>query len=312
MESEKKSRRNESIVNQTANSTSANREYPFLFPLAKNEIRIQFRENPTMVIRSQQPAVARIVSPEADPKRPSDNPALRPRSFGEYVGQRDIVERLRVAVASAKIRKEPLEHVLLYGPPGLGKTTLANIVAHEMAAHLRQTSGPACQKPSDLVSILTGLKEGDILFIDEIHRLPPALEEICYSAMEDRTIDIMIGSGTGAASVTMNVAPFTLIGATTRLSSLSSPLRDRFGNILKLDLYDESHLAHIAARSFGLLGYPDMPPETVSLVAMRGRGTPRIVNRYVKILRDYATIGRDITSTQTVREIFAEIGVDDE
>lgn len=151
-----------------------------------------------------------------------------------------------------------------------------------------------------------------MLFIDEIHRLPPALEEICYSAMEDRTIDIMIGSGTGAASVTMNIAPFTLVGATTRLSSLSSPLRDRFGNILKLDLYDEAHLGSIAKRSFGLLGYPDIPESAISLVARRGRGTPRIVNRYVKILRDYATIGRDIASPESVRAIFAEIGVDDE
>lgn len=252
----------------------------------------------------------RIVSTKALVADPRDEATLRPKSLEEYIGQESIKKHLRVAIDSAKIRRDPLEHVLFYGPPGLGKTTLSQILAHEMSAELRSTSGPAIEKQADLVSLLTSLKEGDILFIDEIHRLRPQIEEILYSAMEDYTIDIMIGSGTGATSVKMDIPKFTLIGATTKLSKLTGPLRDRFGNILKLDFYQDSELTSIVGRSFRILvqaGNEDI----YQFVATKSRGTPRIANRYVKILRDYATVGRKIEDLAVTEAVFKDLGIDD-
>ena len=253
----------------------------------------------------------RIVTPK---EKSSDNPAFqnlfRPKNLENYIGQKSIKKHLSVAISSAKIRWNPLEHILFYGPPGLGKTTLSNILAHEMNSHLRTTSGPAIEKQSDLVSILSNLEEGDILFIDEIHRLRPQVEEILYTAMEDFHIDIMVGSGTGAQSVKLPVKPFTLVGATTRLSALSSPLRDRFWNVLKLDFYDVSDIARILWNNCDMLGF-ELSPKILEIVATKSRGTPRIANRLLKILRDYHTIGKDITEISVLTEVFEDIGIDE-
>ncbi len=209
-----------------------------------------------------------------------------------------------MAIESAKIRDTALEHILFYGPPGLGKTTLSTLIANEMGSAIKSTSGPAIEKQSDLVSILTSMLEGEILFIDEIHRLKPQIEEILYSAMEDFQIDIMVGSGTGATSIKMDIPKFTLIGATTRLSSLSHPLRDRFGNVLKLDFYTQDELAHIIERSFEILEMEKLPSAVIDSIAKRSRGTPRIANRYVKIIRDYATVGKKIQCEADCKKIF--------
>ncbi len=249
----------------------------------------------------------RVVSRE---ERPTDNTSFqnifRPKTLEHYIGQKNIKKHLSVAISSATIRKEPLEHILFYGPPGLGKTTLSGILAHEMQSHLRTTSGPAIEKQSDLVSILSNLEQGDILFIDEIHRLRPQVEEILYTAMEDFELDIMVGSGTGAQSVKLPVKPFTLVGATTRLSALSSPLRDRFGNVLKLDFYEDTDIAKIVAHNCRLLDIT-LGSEALHMVAVKSRGTPRIANRLLKILRDYHTIGKDISDPVVLEEIFSDI-----
>ncbi len=235
---------------------------------------------------------------------------FRPKTLENYIGQKALKKHLSVSINSAKIRGNPLEHILFYGPPGLGKTTLSNILAHEMNSHLRTTSGPAIEKQSDLVSILSNLEEGDILFIDEIHRLRPQIEEILYTAMEDFHLDIMVGSGTGAQSVKLPVKPFTLVGATTRLSALSSPLRDRFGNVLKLDFYEVSDIATILGNNCEMLGF-ELSPKILEIVAGKSRGTPRIANRLLKILRDYHTIGKDITDIWVLTEVFEDIGIDE-
>ncbi|MBB1554039.1 Holliday junction branch migration DNA helicase RuvB [Candidatus Gracilibacteria bacterium] len=236
--------------------------------------------------------------------------SLRPKRLDEYIGQKQMKEHLKVAIESAKIRKTPLEHILFYGPPGLGKTTISTIIAHEMGAPIKSTSGPAIEKQSDIISLLTSLTEGEILFIDEIHRLRPQIEEILYSAMEDFQIDIIIGSGTGATSVKMDIPKFTLVGATTKLSSLSHPLRDRFGNIMKLDFYDESDLEKIIARSFVIMDFEKISKEAVESIAKRSRGTPRIANRYVKIIRDYAIVGNPVETRADCEAVFAKFGVD--
>jgi holliday junction DNA helicase RuvB len=238
--------------------------------------------------------------------------SLRPKTLREYVGQQAMKEHLMVAIESARIRKSPLEHILFYWPPGLGKTTISTVIAHEMGAPIKHTSWPAIEKQADIVSLLTSLTEGEILFIDEIHRLRPAVEEILYSAMEDFQIDIMIGSGTGSTSVKMDIPRFTLVGATTKLSSLSNPLRDRFGNVMKLDFYEVDDLAKIVARSFDILWHMSVAWDTVESIARRSRGTPRIANRYVKILRDYATTGRNIETKKECDVIFNGFGVDTE
>jgi len=267
-----------------------------------------------MVIKRSSSALSseeRIVTPKESVFDASkEEISLRPSHLDEYVGQKQIKTHLRIAIDSAKIRKTPLEHILLYGPPGLGKTTLANIIAKEMGANLRTTSGPAVDKPAELISILTGLETGDILFIDEIHRLKPQLEEILYSAMEDFAIDIMVGTGAGATSVRMDLPKFTLIGATTKLSKLTGPLRDRFGNVFKLDFYEQDELSAIVRRSFSILSLGSVPPVVASAVAKKSRGTPRIANRFVKIVRDYMTVGHSIENENACEAIFTKLGLD--
>lgn len=254
--------------------------------------------------------IERSVSPVQQHSDILQDFSLRPKKLDEYIGQKQMKAHLKVAIESAKIRKTPLEHILFYGPPGLGKTTISHIIATEMSAQIKSTSGPAIEKQSDIISILTSLQEGDVLFIDEIHRLRAQIEEILYSAMEDFQIDIMIGSGTGATSVKMDIPKFTLIGATTKLSSLSHPLRDRFGNIMKLDFYENDDLEKIISRSFQLMDFENLSKDAIHSIALRSRGTPRIANRYVKIIRDYAIIGHKLETKNDIEMIFEKFGVD--
>lgn len=236
----------------------------------------------------------------------SGEESLRPKKLSEYIGQTMIKKHLQIALDAAKIRNTPVEHILFYGPPGLGKTTLAMLVAAETGASLRHTSGPAIDKPADMLSVLTSLQAGDVLFIDEIHRLKPVIEEILYSAMEDYQVDIMVGTGPGATSVKMDLPRFTLVGATTRLSSLSHPLRDRFGHVWKMDLYEDADLAKIVERSAKILGV-ELGLDEAHEVAKRSRGTPRIANRLTKIVRDYHTLGK----LTELKLLFAEIHIDE-
>ncbi len=230
----------------------------------------------------------RLVSMESLPEDDGDNP-LRPRSLDEYIGQEKVKENLKVFIEAAKIRSEALDHVLLYGPPGLGKTTLAAIIANEMGVNFRITSGPALERPGDLAALLTNMDEGDVLFIDEIHRLPRTVEEILYPAMEDFAIDIINGKGQGAASIHLPLQKFTLIGATTRAGQLSAPLRDRFGMLMRLELYTPEELGQIVRRSARILGAPCTEDGSLE-IASRSRGTPRIANRLLKRVRDFALV----------------------
>lgn len=215
--------------------------------------------------------------------------SLRPKRLEDYIGQEKVKENLQVYIDAAKKRNEPLDHVLLYGPPGLGKTTLSNIIAAEMGVNIRITSGPAIEKQGDLAAILTNLNEGDVLFIDEIHRLSRSVEEILYPAMEDYALDIIIGKGPSARSIRIDLPKFTLIGATTRAGQMTTPLRDRFGVILKLELYTPEELSDIVRRSAGILGM-DISDDGAIEIAGRARGTPRIANRLLKRVRDFAQI----------------------
>ncbi|MCC7366167.1 MAG: Holliday junction branch migration DNA helicase RuvB [Dehalococcoidia bacterium] len=215
--------------------------------------------------------------------------SLRPRALGDFPGQERVKENLQIAIEAAKGRDDALDHLLLYGPPGLGKTTLANIVAQEMGVAIRTTSGPAIERPGDLAAILTNLKQFDILFIDEIHRLNRSVEEILYPAMEDFALDLVIGKGPGARSVRLAMPKFTLIGATTRYAMVSAPLRDRFGSVYRLDYYDAATLATIVARSAAILGVA-LPADAAMEIARRSRGTPRIANRILRRVRDYAQV----------------------
>ena len=238
--------------------------------------------------------------------------SLRPRVLEEYIGQEKVKANLRILLEAARQRGEAADHVLLYGPPGLGKTTLANIIARELGVNIHTTTGPAIERPGDLAAILTNLDERDVLFIDEIHRLNHAVEEILYPAMEDFAIDVMIGRGPSARSLRLSIKPFTVVGATTRAGRISSPLRDRFGAVYRLDYYEMDELATIIARSAGILGV-DIDPDAVQILARRGRGTPRIVNRLLKRVRDYAQVQSDghITEREADAAMLA-MDIDDE
>ncbi|MDI4644880.1 Holliday junction branch migration DNA helicase RuvB [Cohnella hashimotonis] len=236
--------------------------------------------------------------------------SLRPRYLNEYIGQSQVKDNMKIYIEAAKLRQEALDHVLLYGPPGLGKTTLSNIIANELGVSIRTTSGPAIERPGDLAAILTNLQENDVLFIDEIHRLHRTVEEVLYPAMEDFALDFVIGKGPSARSVRLDLPKFTLIGATTRAGLLSAPLRDRFGVVSRLEFYNEDELAFIVSRTSDLLGV-DIIGEASREIARRARGTPRIANRLLKRVRDYAQVrGDGIITEQLAHESLERLQVD--
>lgn len=252
----------------------------------------------------------RIMNSSYIPTEDELDTSLRPHRLEDYIGQEKVKENLKVYIEAAKIRKDTLDHVLLYGPPGLGKTTLAAIIAAEMGVNFRVTSGPAIEKQGDLAALLTNLQPGDVLFIDEIHRMQRAVEEILYPAMEDHVIDIIIGKGPAARSIRIDLAPFTLIGATTRAGQLSTPLRDRFGVISRLELYTPDELASIVTRSAGILGLP-ISHDGALEIASRSRGTPRIANRLLKRVRDFAQVkGRDIIDADIASFALTKLEID--
>jgi holliday junction DNA helicase RuvB len=231
----------------------------------------------------------RIISSEADQSEISLEQSLRPQTLRQYIGQDQVKKSLEIFIEAARLRKETLDHVLLYGPPGLGKTTLAVIIANEMGVNIRTTSGPAIERPGDLAAILTALEPGDVLFIDEIHRLPRQIEEVLYPAMEDFCLDIVIGKGPSARSVRLDLPPFTLVGATTRAGSLSAPLRDRFGVLSRLEYYKEDQLKNIVLRTADLFE-TKIDDQSAAEIARRARGTPRIANRLLRRVRDFAQV----------------------
>ncbi len=243
----------------------------------------------------------RLVSPEQMTAESSQDWAIRPKRFADYRGQPAVTDQMTIFIAAAKARKESLDHTLIFGPPGLGKTTLANIIANEMGVQIKSTSGPVIEKKGDLVAALTNLEEGDVLFIDEIHRLAPAVEEILYPAMEDYQIDITIGEGPAARSIKIDLPPFTLVGATTRTGLLTSPLRDRFGIVQRLEFYGVEDLTHIVMRSAELLGVL-AERDGAHEIARRSRGTPRISNRLLRRVRDYAEVKADGVITREVAD----------
>ena len=252
----------------------------------------------------------RIVTPEFTSDERDNENKLRPKTLDEYIGQSKIKENLRIFMDAAKLRGEALDHVLLYGPPGLGKTTLSAIIASEMGVNIRITSGPAIEKPGDLAALLTNLQENDILFIDEIHRLNRSVEEVLYPAMEDNALDIVLGKGPSARSIRIDLPHFTLVGATTRAGQLSSPLRDRFGVIMRLELYTVDELAEIIKRSANILEIPCTDNGATEL-ARRSRGTPRIANRFLKRVRDFAMVcGNGEIDDKTAADALERLEVD--
>ena len=252
----------------------------------------------------------RITQSEALAAEEKQETTLRPQFLDDFMGQKTVKENLKIFIEAAKFRGEPLDHVLFYGPPGLGKTTLAGIIANELGVDIKITSGPAIERAGDLAAILTNLNENDVLFIDEIHRLNRSVEEVLYSAMEDYALDIVIGKGPSARSIRLDIAKFTLIGATTRAGSLSAPLRDRFGIISKFELYDIEELSHIIRRSAGLLG---VKADEKSLIEMArcSRGTPRVANRLLKRVRDFSQVrGNGVITEEITAEALKALGID--
>lgn len=252
----------------------------------------------------------RYVTSQYTPVDSDIETSLRPRNMSDYIGQEKVKDNLEIYIQAALARGENLDHVLLYGPPGLGKTTLAGIIANEMNVNLRVTSGPAIEKQGDLAALLTNLSEGDVLFIDEIHRLNRSVEEVLYPAMEDNAIDIIIGKGPSARSIRLDLPKFTLVGATTRAGQLSAPLRDRFGVVLRLELYSPEELAQIVTRSAGILGI-DIEKYGALEIAARSRGTPRIANRLLKRARDYAEVlGNGVITEETANLALEKMEID--
>ncbi len=263
------------------------------------------------MIQRQKSTKKPILTPEktVDEARETES-HLRPQNFDDYIGQDEIKKNLGIFIRAAKKRDEPLEHILLHGPPGLGKTTLANIIAHEMGVNIRVTSGPALEKQGDVASIITNLRERDILFIDEIHRLKPVVEEVLYTAMEDFGLDLIIGKGPSARSMRLKLPKFTLIGATTKMSMISSPLRDRFGALFRLDFYELAHIQAIVERSAKILKC-EIEPKAAKRIATSSRQTPRIANRLLRRVRDFAEVqNRSIIDEQIVEETMKALQID--
>jgi Holliday junction DNA helicase RuvB len=263
-------------------------------------------------MRDDDADVSRVLAAEVEEADFALEGSLRPRSLAEYIGQQEVKTNLDVLLTAARGRGEAADHILLFGPPGLGKTTLATIVAHELEVNVRYTSGPAIERPGDLASILTSLDERDVLFVDEIHRLNRAVEEILYPAMEDFALDVMIGKGPSARSLRLSLKPFTIVGATTRAGRISSPLRGRFGATYRLDFYADDELAAIVRRSAGILGV-EVDEAACRSIARRGRGTPRIVNRLLRRVRDHAEVHGDGRVNDAVaKEAMRRLEIDDE